>query len=85
MNQTHQWPVSKAKARFSELLEQAQLNGPQTVTRHGRPAIVVVSVRDWEEKARRGKSLVEFLMDSPLTGANLKTSGLKIKWRESGL
>ena len=85
MKHAHQWPVATAKARFSKLLKEAELNGPQTVTRHGQPAIVVASVRDWERKARRNKSLVEFLMDSPLKAAELKTSGLKIKWRESGL
>lgn len=30
------WTVAQAKARFSELVEQAEHKGPQIVTRHGR-------------------------------------------------
>jgi hypothetical protein len=30
------WTVAEAKARLSELVEEARSKGPQTITRHGR-------------------------------------------------
>ena len=82
---TQYWPVATAKAQFSQLLEQAKSHGPQTVTRHGRPAIVVVSVQDWEAKAKRSQSLTEFLMHSPLRGSGLEARRLRGKWRKAKL
>ena len=38
------WQVQKAKAHFSELLEEAELNGPQIITRHGTERAVVLSI-----------------------------------------
>jgi prevent-host-death family protein len=71
---THQpiWTVAEAKAKFSEVLEQAR-SGAQTITRNGRPAVVVVSVEEWERRNRRSQSLVEFLAASPLRGSGLQT------------
>jgi prevent-host-death family protein len=46
------WTVAEAKARFSALLEQAAAR-PQTVTRHGRVAAVIVAPDEWEDKARK--------------------------------
>ena len=40
------WTVAKAKARLSQLIEQARSKGPQTITRHGRAEAVVVSVEE---------------------------------------
>ena len=37
------WTIAEAKARFSELIDEARSKGPQTITRHGRTAAVVVS------------------------------------------
>jgi prevent-host-death family protein len=71
---THQpiWTVAEAKAKFSEVLEQAR-SGAQTITRNGRPAAVVVSVEEWERRNRRSQSLVEFLAASPLRDSGLQT------------
>ena len=55
-----------AKARFSALIEAAERGQPTTITRHGRPAAVVVSVED----ARRlypedHPSFVDLLLSFP--------------------
>ena len=71
------WTVADAKARFSELIEQAQSKGPQTITRHGRTAAVVVSAEEWERKSKRTGNLAEFFAGSPL-----RESGLDIKRRK---
>jgi prevent-host-death family protein len=39
------WPLQEAKARFSELVRLAQSEGPQTVTVHGQPAVVVSAAK----------------------------------------
>lgn len=66
-----QWTVAEAKAKFSELVERARAGCPQMITRHGRPAAVVVSAEEWEKKTRRRGTLVEFLAASPLRGVKL--------------
>ena len=43
------YPVTEAKNRFTELADRAEReHGRFTVTRNGRPAVVVVSVAEWE-------------------------------------
>ncbi len=49
---TSSWQVQEAKNRFSEVIEQALLHGPQVVTRHGKPVVRVVSVADSLASAR---------------------------------
>jgi prevent-host-death family protein len=65
------WTVANAKARFSELIDKAKSEGPQTVTRNGKPAAVLVSVEEWEKKTAPKGTLLEFLQNSPLRGADL--------------
>lgn len=64
------WTVAGAKARLSEVIERAQ-SAPQTITRNGKPSVVVVSAEEWQRKTVRKGTLAEFLMDSPLRGAGL--------------
>lgn len=68
------WTVAKAKAQLSQVIEQALTTGPQTITRNGRNAVVVVSVEEWECKTKRKGSLADFFAESPL-----RNSGLVIK------
>lgn len=41
------WPVQDAKARFSELLDTCQREGPQVVSRRGTEAAVLVPIDEW--------------------------------------
>jgi antitoxin Phd len=43
------WQLQDAKARFSELIEDALEKGPQIVTRRGIDTAVVVSVDEWRK------------------------------------
>ena len=36
------WPLQKAKNEFSRVVDRALSEGPQTVTRHGKPVVVVI-------------------------------------------
>jgi prevent-host-death family protein len=66
------WTVADAKAKFSEVIDRAARQGPQTVTRNGRVAAVIVAPEEWERKTRRTGSLAEFLEKSPLRQSNLR-------------
>lgn len=46
------WTVASAKAKLSEVMDRAQL-APQTITRDGRPRVVVVSAKEWQRKITR--------------------------------
>jgi prevent-host-death family protein len=41
------WQVQDAKARLSEVIERANTEGPQTITRHGAGRAVVLSLKDY--------------------------------------
>ena len=45
------WSVQDAKNRFSEVVEAAR-RAPQTVTKHGKPAVVVVDVVEYDRLRR---------------------------------
>lgn len=66
------WSVVEAKSRFSEVVEQARRSGPQTITKSGRPAVVVVAAEEWERRTRRQGNLAEFFANSPLHGLELE-------------
>jgi prevent-host-death family protein len=59
------WTLTRAKAHFSRLIEQAQTS-PQIITRHGEPRAVMVAARECARKTERKGTLAEFLLASPL-------------------
>lgn len=69
------WGVAEAKAKFSALVERAQVDGPQQITKGGKPVAVVVSIDQWKEIQRKDQpkeSLVEFFRRSPAFGLDLE-------------
>jgi prevent-host-death family protein len=52
------------------VIERAQ-SSPQTITRNGKPSVVGVSAEEWQRKTARKGTLAEFLLKSPLRGADL--------------
>lgn len=79
------WTVAEAKAKFSEVIDRAENDGPQTVTRHGRTAVVVVAAEEWERKTKRAGNLAEFLASSPLRRSNLSLERRKDRPRKVDL
>ena len=71
------WTVAQAKAKFSEIIDRALSEGPQTITRNGRTAAVIVGAEEWEQKTRRVGNLAEFMATSPLRRSGLKLRRLK--------
>lgn len=76
------WPVAEAKARLSALIDRALTDGPQTITRKGHEAVVVVSAVEWKRKTKRQGNLSEFFATSPLRNAEIKISRRKDKPRD---
>lgn len=81
----HKWTVAEAKAKLSEVIEQAEAAGPQTITRHGRKAAVIVSAEEWDKKTKRHGNLAEFFAASPLRGAKLRIKRLRGRLRKADL
>ena len=71
---TQAWTVAEAKAKFSEVIDKAKSEGPQTITRNGRTAVVIVAAEEWERKTKRKGNLAEFFAASPL-----RDSGVRIE------
>ena len=79
------WTVAEAKAKFSAMIERAMSEGPQTITRHGRTAAIVVGAEEWQRKTTRIGNLAEFFAQSPLRGSGLKLRRSKQRPREIDL
>ena len=79
------WTVAQAKAKFSEVIDKARSLGPQTITRNGRKAAVVVAADEWERKVRSKGTLAEFLASSPLRRSGLRIRRLRGGVRKAGL
>lgn len=65
----HTWQMQEAKSRLSEVVKEAEREGPQEITVHGRSVAVVLSRADYDRLAGTGESLVDFMRRSPLAGA----------------
>ena len=65
------WTLQNAKKRFSEVLEQAVCQWPQTITRRGKATAVLVSAEMFRVISGAQGNLVEFLRKSPLRGVKL--------------
>jgi prevent-host-death family protein len=76
------WTVAEAKAKFSEIIDRAMSEGPQTITRKGRTAAVVVGAEEWQRKTRRVGNLAEFFAGCPLRGSELKVRRSKARARK---
>jgi antitoxin Phd len=64
----HTWSVQDAKNRFSKVVEAARQK-PQTVTKYGRPAVVVIAAEEYDRlsklKQLKAPSFAEMLLAMP--------------------
>jgi len=56
------WQVQDAKARFSELLDDALRKGPQVVTKRGVEAAVLVPIEEWHRLQRAARPDIKELL-----------------------
>ena len=65
------WTLQDAKNRFSEVVREAMEVGPQTVTRRGVPAVVIVNAADYEQERKPFLSLYDAIRPPGFIGADL--------------
>lgn len=59
------WQVQEAKSKFSELMEKAEAEGPQVITRNGKDRTVMISIDAYREKFEPEDSIIEYLLGGP--------------------
>jgi antitoxin Phd len=64
------WRLQDAKNSLSRVVELAQTEGPQTVTRHGNPVAVIVADDEFKRMTRPKETLLEFF--APLRGSGIR-------------
>jgi prevent-host-death family protein len=78
-----QWSLQDAKNRFSAVVEAARNGVPQTVTKHGKPVAVVLSVEDYEKLTGKAEaqrpSFVEHLLAMPKDDEAFDPVDLKLR------
>ncbi len=76
-----EWKLQDAKNRFSAVVREAMAGYPQRVTRHGKPAVVVLATADYERLERledaNAPSLQELLLAIPRGGCELQRLTVK--------
>jgi prevent-host-death family protein len=79
------WSVQDAKNRFSEVVEAAR-EKPQTVTKHGKRAVVVVAADEYDRlktlERQKAISFKDHLLNMPKDGGTFER--LKAPLRERG-
>ncbi|MEM9271721.1 MAG: type II toxin-antitoxin system Phd/YefM family antitoxin [Cyanobacteria bacterium P01_F01_bin.143] len=69
----NQWQLQEAKNKFSQVVKQAQQGKPQYITIHDKPAVVIISINDYQKLNQPQNSLSEALM-MPLLEKDLDLS-----------
>jgi prevent-host-death family protein len=78
------WRLQDAKARFSELVRRARIDGPQHVTVHGREEVVVIGADAFQRLTgdRTGRELVEAMQASPHRSTSLDVTRMRLPVRD---
>lgn len=79
------WSVQDAKNRFSEVVEAAR-EKPQTVTKHGKRAVVVVAAEEYDRlktlEKQKAVSFKEHLLNMPKDDGTFER--VKLRLRDTG-
>jgi prevent-host-death family protein len=80
-----QWSLQDAKNSFSAVVEAASKGTPQTVTKRGKPAVVVLSVAVYEKLLHKDAvkpSFVEHLLSFPQGDDDFEFERLELEPRD---
>jgi prevent-host-death family protein len=76
------WSVQDAKNRFSEVVKAARRT-PQMVTKHGKPAVVVVDAAEYERlqsfERAQAPSFAEVLLAMPQDGGEFPRRDVRMR------
>ncbi len=75
------WQVQEAKARLSDLMDKAQSDGPQVISRHGKETAVVLSMDEYRRLMADRPDFNAWLLSAPKVG--LKTRRSKDRTRRT--
>jgi prevent-host-death family protein len=56
----HEWSIRDARDHLSKVVEAAQ-RAPQAITKRGRPAVIVLSKKDYDHLQQQREPLTSFL------------------------
>ncbi len=65
------WQIQTAKNKFSEVINCAMTGKPQMITKNGKPAVYVISIKDYEAITKK-KDIKKLLMTSPHKDLDIK-------------
>lgn len=67
----HTWQLQKAKAQLSLVVKEAIHHGPQEISLHGEPVVVVIAKSEYDKLLQPKQSLVDFMRASPLASTSI--------------
>lgn len=59
------WQIQEAKAKFSQLIEDASEKGYQTITKKGEPVAVIISKKEFDTMTHPKTSFLSFFKAAP--------------------
>jgi antitoxin Phd len=68
------WQLQEARNRFNKVIDNAQHDGPQFITKHGEEVAVVLSAEEYHKLVGARKKLSDFFKESPLVDSGLDLS-----------
>lgn len=74
MADSQSWQLQDAKARFSELVRKTIDEGPQVITRRGKPSVVMVSDEEYARLTSAGTDFISFLQSAPRAELKIERS-----------
>ena len=85
-NKKHKtWQLQEAKSKFSKLVDEVIEDGYHTITRNGRPVVIVISQKDFDRYLKSEDTLIDFFMKAPFPEYDLDITRDKDTGREVDL
>ena len=78
------WQLQEAKAKFSEVVRMAE-SEPQIVTMRGRPAVVIISQREYLKLVKPKPSFLELMQSAQLSDSEIEIERDRSRAREIDL
>lgn len=77
------WSLYHAKNKFSAVVDAALAGAPQEVTRHGKPAVVVLAAREYERLRKledtQAPAFSDFLLEIPQDEGEFERGQLRLR------
>lgn len=65
------WQLQSAKARLSQLIQNALMLGPQQISIRGVTKVVILKKEEYDRLTKKQVPFVEFIAKSPLAGLKI--------------